>query len=265
MPGLRLAYCRQVLHRDFRLVVDPEIQLAVAKSQRFGTISGTVNVCRTIHCFWAGGAKTKLAERCLASWRKFAPDWKICEWNLSNIPDESMLPSFCVEAVRRCKWAMVSDWVRMWVLKEHGGLYLDFDVELVRPLDELPDGEWVAGEWTAKNDIWMNPGGGIALVPGSALSTEMLDRYERLKFDPQMEMMAWINENLKDIGGLKVLDPEVMSPIDIEGRLRRTERTVGIHWYAMSWASPQRKLARWLSWHGMRWVVDGLLKVRDGR
>ena len=53
---------------------------------------------KIIHCFWTGGPKTKLAEKCLASWRKFAPDWEIREWGLSDFSD---LPDFCKEAVRR--------------------------------------------------------------------------------------------------------------------------------------------------------------------
>ena len=211
---------------------------------------------KVIHCFWSGGPKTKLAEKCLASWRKFAPDHEIREWNPSNLTGSS---SFFRDAVAARKWAMASDWARMAVLKEHGGIYLDLDVELVEPIERLPKGEWVAGEWTAGGDVWMNPGGGIALEKGSAVAADMLERYAGAAFDPQREMMPWINEGLR---GLKVLDPEVMSPIGVDGKLHRTEKTVGIHWYAMSWASPQRKLARWLSWHGLRPVVDTLLKIK---
>ena len=63
---------------------------------------------------------------------------------------------------------------------------------------------------------------------------------------------------------MRVLDPEVMSPIGMDGKPRTTERTVAVHWYAMSWATKSRKFARWLSWHGMRGVVDGLLRLKSG-
>ena len=214
---------------------------------------------KIIHCFWAEGPKTKLAEKCLASWKKFAPDWEIREWNLSNL---SNLSNFYLAAVAARKWAMVSDWARMRVLKEFGGIYLDLDVELVKPIGELPDGEWVAGEWTASGEVWMNPGSGIALEKDSPIAAGMLEKYARLEFDLNREMMTWINESLKGLEGLEVLDPEVMSPIGIDGKMNRTERTVGIHWYAMSWASPKRKIAKWLSWHGLRFVVDALLFLK---
>jgi len=86
--------------------------------------------------------------------------------------------------------------------------------------------------------------------------------------------MPWINESLKEVmedegrrakgEGLLVLPPEVMSPIGIDGKMHRTEKTVGIHWYAMSWTSPTRRIARWLNWHGCRWMIDWALKVKRG-
>ena len=222
---------------------------------------------RTIHCFWAKGPKTNLAERCLASWRRLAPAWEIREWSLANLPDDVLTSVFCAEAIRLGKWAAVSDWVRMWALKECGGVYLDLDVELVASIDDMSEREWIASEWKVGGGTWMNPGGGVALVKGSELATNMLSLYEQQGYRAEQEMMTVINANLETaMSGLvtppRVLPPEVMSPIDTFGRLHRTAETVGIHWYAMSWASPQRKLAKWLSWHGMRWVVNGLLRVK---
>ena len=219
-------------------------------------------VPRIIHCFWAKGPKTKLAEKCLASWRRFAPEWEIREWSLESLPKESDLPAFCVEAIRARQWTMVSDWVRMWVLERFGGLYLDLDVELVRPIGALRDGEWVSGEWTANGGAWMNPGGGSALEKDSPIAVAMLERYAHLAFDLKREMMPWINEGLRD-SGLRMLPPEVMSPIGVDGRMHRTEKTVGIHWYAMSWASPKQKILQWMSWHGMRSLIDAMLWVRN--
>lgn len=218
---------------------------------------------KIIHCFWSGGAKTRRAQACLASWRRFAPDWEVREWSPTDLPSD--LPPFCADALRARKWAMVSDWVRIWALHEQGGLYLDLDVELVKPITLLPAGEWVSGEWTANGAVWMNPGSGLALEKGSPIAAEMLARYERLTFDPAREMMVWINENLHAVAkthALNVLPPEVMSPIDTAGRMHRTEKTVGIHWYAMSWAGPKARVLQWISWHGGRPFIDALLKIK---
>lgn len=222
---------------------------------------------KVIHCFWAGGPKTKLAKRCLASWKRFAPDWEIKEWNLDNSACRS---DFCVAAIERKRWAVVSDYVRMWALREYGGVYFDFDVELVKPIDDLLDCEWIASERNVGGGVWLNPGGGIALERGSPLAVRMLELYDRQGYQSDRAMMAVINENLTvAMAGLtptpRILPPEVFNPIDTRGNLHRTVVTRGIHWYAMSGADVKERFCRWLAWHGMGWVVTAFLKIRSKR
>ena len=223
---------------------------------------------RRIHCFWAGGPKTGLAKRCLASWRRFAPDWTVHEWTADELRRVAAEPGlglrFFEAAVSAGKWAMASDWARMLALWLEGGVYFDFDVELVAPAERLPDCEWIAGEWTVGGSVWMNPGGGIALEKGSTVARRMLAAYDGALFDPEREMMPWINdmigEALRSSGGVgvRVLPPEVLNPVRADGRICATGATVGIHHYAMGGASRRRRLARWLSWHGLDWLVRSL-------
>lgn len=229
---------------------------------------------KIIHCFWAGGSKTKLAKKCRASWEKYAAGWTIREWSLEDIRrvdnETGRLPEFVTGSIAAKKWAVVSDWMRMKALYEEGGVYLDCDVELIRPFTP-PEGEWVASEWTASGETWMNPGSGIALKKGSSIAKYMLDAYERTIFDPKREMMVWINERLKEAmpsgsakaESLKILEPEVMSVIDMNGHKHISEKTLAIHHYAMSGSTPRRKLARWLNWHGLGFVVDFVLRRRS--
>lgn len=223
---------------------------------------------RVIHCCWFGGPKTRLAKRCLASWRKFAPGWDVREWGLDELrraaTEQGLGQAFFEAAVAAKKWAMVSDWARMLALWKDGGVYFDFDVELVAPIDRLPSGEWIAGEWTVGGGSWMNPGGGIALEKGGAVARHLLDAYDRLEFDPNRKMMPWINERLREFSGgeIAVLEPEILSPIRVDGSLKATKRTVGIHHYAMGWASPWRRFLQWMSWHGMRPLVDAMVRFR---
>ncbi len=215
---------------------------------------------KIIHCCWFGGPKTALAKRCLASWRRIAPDWTIREFTLP--PD---LPGFVAGAIKAGKWAMVSDWARMRALYDEGGVYLDFDVELVRPLDDLLDREWCSTEYTTDGGTWLNPGGGIALEKGSAIAKAMLEAYATTPFDPERQMMPFINERLaaaSELHPLALLPPEVLSPIDCAGRMHRTDATRGIHHYSMSWAPWWRRALQWVSWHGGRPVIDAMLRAR---
>ena len=236
---------------------------------------------KVIHCFWAGGPKTELAEKCLASWRRYAPGWEIVEWNLETRKDppqeppheyvrllRSGFPSslgsnarFLVGAVKNEKWAFVSDWVRFAVLKEHGGVYFDLDQELVKPISELPEGEWVASLRLPSGKVDLAPGA-IALEKGSPVAQAMLDFYATAEFDPKL-IVGEVME--RKFGGLEVLEPDVMCPLEVDGTLKATEKTVGIHWFAFSWGSPYKKIVRWLCWHGFRPLVDAMLKVRRVR
>ena len=218
---------------------------------------------RIIHCCWlGGGAKTALAARCLESWRRFAPGWEIREWNDAGAD----APAFVREALRRRKWAFASDWVRAKALYECGGVYFDFDFELVAPIDDLAGREWCAGQWLPGGAVGWEPGAGLALEKGSPLAKALLDMYASEAYSEETvgEKIARIVAADPSLA-IERFPPEVFSPVGIDGKCRRTPSTRGIHHYAMAWAGPRRKIARWLSWHGMRPVVEALLALKGRR
>ena len=91
---------------------------------------------KVIHYVWVGGNPlTPLAEKCIASWEKFCPDYEIIEWNESNF-DIHCMP-FVEQAIEAKKYAFASDVARLMVVYENGGLYFDTDVEVIRSFDAL--------------------------------------------------------------------------------------------------------------------------------
>lgn len=91
---------------------------------------------KKIHYCWFGGQeKHDLAQHCIASWKKVHPDFEFVEWNEINSPLEDN--NYVKEAFAKGKWAFVSDYVRSKVMFEHGGIYMDTDMELKLPLDEF--------------------------------------------------------------------------------------------------------------------------------
>ena len=71
----------------------------------------------------------------MESWKKVLPDWEIMEWNESNFP--ICYNKFTLQAYENKKYAFVSDVARLYALYECGGVYLDTDVEIYKPLDEF--------------------------------------------------------------------------------------------------------------------------------
>lgn len=203
---------------------------------------------KIIHCCWFRGPKTPLAERCLASWRRFAPDFEIREHSAAP-EDRGLVPAF---------W---SDRERFRALYAEGGVYFDLDVELVAPIDDLCKRDWCAGEWLPDGSTRANPGSGIALAKGSPVARAMLDYYESHGLDRK----TTVGEIFEKVApaGFERLPPEVFSPIDRAGRLHRTVATRGIHRYAMSWAPLRNRVARWLAWHGGSSVLAFLVRLKN--
>ena len=92
---------------------------------------------KIVHYCWFGrGEKPKLAEKCIKSWHRYCPDYKFIEWNEDNY-DIALAPVFVQDAVKAKKWAFAVDYIRYQVIYEHGGIYFDTDVEVLKNFDSF--------------------------------------------------------------------------------------------------------------------------------
>ena len=209
---------------------------------------------KTIHYCWFGrGEHPALAVKCINSWKKFFPDYEIREWNEDNF-DVNIIP-YTADAYKAGKYAFLSDYVRFWVLYNYGGVYFDTDVEVIRPMDDVIErGPFMGFELIDSNGRYaIAPGLGLAAEPGMPLYCEILDKYEDLPYLMEngernpISMIPLVTDMLKQrglkgdgsiehIAGIDVYPPEWFNPFDdATGRLRKTENTKTIHWFAKSW------------------------------
>ena len=204
---------------------------------------------KIIHYCWFGrGEKPELAKRCIASWRKFCPDFEIREWNEDNC-DYLALP-FMAEAYAAKKYAFVSDVMRLLVLEQYGGVYFDTDVEVVRDISPLLNDEGFIG---FENDQFVNSGQVMAAVPHQRVVQAMIEAYKQLHFTnadgslnavgcPRLntdvlERFGLVRNGQEQFAaGIHVYPADRFNPLDsATGRLKKTENTWSIHWYSMSW------------------------------
>lgn len=227
---------------------------------------------RTIHCCWFGGPKGALVAHCQASWRRMAPGWRVREWDLAALRTAfgtPTLPPTVEELAAAGDWAYVSDWARWRILTEFGGVYFDCDVELVGSLEGLDGFEWCADETHPLKGRTIAPGSGMGLGRGNALARRMAAALARpparralLSARLEEEFPELRERGNREVLGVRRLPPDWFSPVGADGRVRRTERTRGIHHYAMSWAPFRLRVARWLNWHRLGWVTAAALALR---
>lgn len=90
---------------------------------------------RTLHYCWFGkGEMSPLHKACVLSWREMLPDFEIQLWSEDNV---DMTDPFIAHYYKKKQWAFVSDYVRLLKVYENGGVYLDTDMEVVKPFDDL--------------------------------------------------------------------------------------------------------------------------------
>lgn len=132
---------------------------------------------KKIHYCWFGKSEMPSREkRCVASWKKFMPDFELVLWNENNFDVNSTI--FTRQAYDLKKFAFVSDYVRLYALLHEGGIYLDTDVEIVKPFHDFIKYN-AFGSFETPNVIQT---GVLASVPNGELINKIFKLYENKEF-----------------------------------------------------------------------------------
>lgn len=204
---------------------------------------------KRIHYCWFGGNQLPpKSQKCIESWRKFCPSFEIIEWNESNFDVRQNI--YTAEMYQQKKYAFLSDYARLQIIYEQGGIYMDTDVELVRPLNELLREKAYFGYETME---YINTGLGFGAEPRSPVVKAMLEEYNyyssgveaiictKLNTQALQKMGLTPNGRRTNIGEAAIYPIEYFNPYDDPtGRLNITKNTYSIHWYAKSWMSRKK-------------------------
>lgn len=229
------------------------------------------------YCWFGGNSKPKLAEKCIKSWKKYCRGYQIIEWNEDNY-DLSKAPLYVRQAYEAKKWAFVTDYVRLQVVYEHGGIYLDTDVQILKKLNDLLQHNAYFGFESDEN---VATGLGFGAVQGCPIIKELMDDYQAIPFlkengsfdmtpCPVRNRDVFVRHGLKLDGtrqiladDILILPQEYLSPISGGNGLICTKNTVSIHWYAASWMpEEQRKeMEEYCDWMKKKRTMEFLSKT----
>ena len=214
-----------------------------------------MSIPKVIHYCWFGkGKMPPLAEKCIASWKKYCPDYEIVCHNEENFDISEN--RYAKEAYDAGKWAFVSDYARLKVLYENGGIYLDTDVEIIKPIDALIE---ETGYMGFDDNGVVSTGLGFACEKGNELVKILLADYDDIFFvrpDGSYDLTPCPDRNsetLKRLGmdfnikeqifmGIHMLPEDYLCPIKYyTGKKIITENTYSIHYFCASWTSAAAK------------------------
>ena len=220
--------------------------LRITKEQR---------IPKVIHYCWFG--KNPIPDKYkewMKSWKKYCPDYEIVEWNESNY--DITKNSYMYEAYQCGKWGFVPDYARLDIIYNHGGIYMDTDVELVQNLDDLLYQDAYFG-FEREESIAL--GLGFGAIKGSGIIKKLRDDYETRHFllkDGTMDLTAspilqtecfrqegiLINGEYQRKQGFTIYPEKVLSgKSPYSRRVRILACTKSIHHYEATWTDDEFK------------------------
>ncbi len=211
--------------------------------------SATPLIPRTIHYCWFGGKPLPAeAKECIASWKDHCPDYEVKRWDESNI-NLAAYP-YLRQAYDAGKYAFVSDLARLMILQEHGGIYLDVDVRLLRPLDDFLYQRGFCGveKWG-----YINSGLGIGACKGNEYISMILTSRKGESFRradgsinattcgiyetrPLLALGFEPNNKLQTIMDMNIYPADFFCPYNyMTDQLHITDNTFSVHGFSGSW------------------------------
>lgn len=208
---------------------------------------------KKVHYIWLGGKpKDKLTEICLITWKDKMPEYEFIEWNETNLDLDKIAQEseYFAECKKRKLYAFMADYLRIKILYEQGGIYIDTDVQAIKSLNPLLDRDLILGyeEWSL-NTVKRKIGTGFIASERKNWFVEKIYNFynnEIMKSDmfiiPAIITSIYDKLNDEEKKKIEILPKEYFAPYDSSGTIKFsqdliTENTYVIHWFSNSWGN----------------------------
>lgn len=236
---------------------------------------------KIIHYCWFGPKKlSKLAKKCMKTWKKFLPDYEIKLWNEETFDFNQN--NFVKQAYENKKWAFVSDYARLKALSEYGGIYLDTDMEITKDISHILEKECFLG---VEDSGLVNAAVIGAKKPHNKFIDRLISQYDKIdNFDIKdiyaMTIPRQITKMLEPLGfdkgkksiqtffdgDLVVYPREYFYPLSYDYQDNEfTQNSCMVHRYDATWASKPEKAKLFFRRHNMKFmmkVVDICVSIK---
>jgi mannosyltransferase OCH1-like enzyme len=213
-----------------------------------------MTVPKIIHYCWFGRKqKPKDVINYIKGWEIKLPGYEIVEWNEGNFDVNCC--EYVQEAYKEKKYAFVSDYARLYALYIFGGVYLDTDVEVIKPFCPLLESGNLVFGFEEFNYVATST---MIASKGSPLINAFMLQYHARSFyksDGQLDQTTNVHV-LSDLllksgcildgtpqtleleyEKINILEQNVFSPFDYANHINKAdETTYAIHHFGQSWS-----------------------------
>ncbi len=236
-------------------------------------------IAKKVHYIWLGGKqKNKLAQICLLTWKNVMPDYDIIEWNENNLDLDKIAQEnqFFAECRKRNLYAFMADYLRIKILYEHGGIYIDTDVQAIKPLDDLLHRDILLGyeEYTLEKHLEQIGTGLMGAEKENWFIKKIFDFYNNeimntdLFIVPDIMTRKYNELTKEEKSKIEILPKEYFAPLDSGGCKHFSDDIIGentytIHWFANSWVNFKSK--KWIQVKHIKNPLKRIIKTVQNR
>lgn len=217
---------------------------------------------RKIHyCWLSEDSYPEKIQKCIDSWKKMLPDYEIIKWDFNRFPKEKS--DWVRQAYDNKKYAFAADYIRLYALATEGGIYLDSDVEVLKPFDDLlelpyfickeasPQGIEAATMGAEKGCEWVKKcleyyEGKFFVNEDGSFNTTVLPAIIKAQIISCFDLVYVkdVSEIKSDFKNVFVLPSDYFSPKNyVSKKIRITHNTYSIHHFAGSWQPRWKRIA----------------------
>ena len=189
---------------------------------------------KIIHYCWFGNTPLPpTAHKCLESWEKYFPDYEIVLWNEDNSPME--IP-FVRDAYKAKKYAFVADYVRMWAVYTYGGIYMDTDMLVIRPMEKLLEKLELFFGYEDPERKYINAAI-FGAVKSSCFISDILSKYNDIQFSLDKIHQITIPNIVTGIYDTKKVYQDKVLIFNYESLSITTEKETGLRLYEICYTA----------------------------
>jgi len=195
---------------------------------------------KIIHYIWIGGEIPKNIEAQIKKNSKFFKGYEVKIWTEENMPK---LNEFAKRAYEEKQWAFVSDYLRFVILREYGGIYLDTDMDVLKPLDDLLNQPFFSGWDRTVKYVYA---GIVGVEAKHIYISTIVEKYNEIAiglYPTSPEIMTVCYNEYEEKESLNILDSKYFYPL-LDGE-RITQKALEVAYTNHLWHESWRKYV-WL-------------------